>query len=810
MFRPSLRPPRSPAVCAAAFSLVLASGWAPVRAGEGVPSVAGAAERAAARNPGPYARLSEAETHLAAGRTEAALQGFEDAYRTLPDTPAAREARDFARDGWVRAALARAGELAVAGDVAAARAVIAKAGAPGLAADARLADAAKRLADPDRYPPALTPDHVKRVAEVQRLLMLAGSQREVGAFDAALATYEEVLRLDGYNSAARRGLEGVEQERARYFDAARDNRRSQMLNAVNRAWEQAPGRGAGDLTSRFGGAPTDMATGQQRGGREAIQAKLRDLRIAKVDFNGAALDEVIEYLRVRSRDLDPTQKGVDFVVSLPPDQVAKPVSMNLLDVPLEEVLRYLTELAGVSYRVEDFAVRIISMTESSGDIISKTYRVPPDFISSAPLGGGAAPAASADPFGGGSAGQGNALKIRRMGAKEFLESNGIGFGEGAGASYNPASNMLIVRNTAKNLELVDMLVEQSLNRAPKQVVIDVRLVEIGNNRLQEVGFDWLMAPFGVANNSTQFMGGTVGNAQKDSYLSGDFPRNVTLADGSTTAFGDNPLTAGLRSSGDLGNQGIDGVLFGNSASASKRSPGVLSLSGVLTEPQFQTVLRALDQKKGVDLAAQPSVVARSGQKASLEITRELIYPTEFDPPQIPTNFGQSNVVNIDGTPVQQPLPPAVVTPATPTAFETRKTGVVLEVEPVISDDGRTVDLTVTPQFTDFAGFVNYGSPIRTIFEGAFTELTDNRIFQPVFDSRKVVTSVKVWDGATVVLGGLVSDHEIIIQDKVPVLGDVPYVGRLFKSDVKQRRTRQMIFFVSVKVIDPSGARLNPQ
>jgi hypothetical protein len=59
--------------------------------------------------------------------------------------------------------------------------------------------------------------------------------------------------------------------------------------------------------------------------------------------------------------------------------------------------------------------------------------------------------------------------------------------------------------------------------------------------------------------------------------------------------------------------------------------------------------------------------------------------------------------------------PAIpVTPTTPTAFETRRVGMILDVEPQISEDGKTIDLLVTPDLTEFLGFVNYGSPINQV------------------------------------------------------------------------------------------------
>src|SRR5690606_22633171 len=98
---------------------------------------------------------------------------------------------------------------------------------------------------------------------------------------------------------------------------------------------------ATNLSSLFGAAEgPGQAVGAPRGGRESIQRKLREMVIAQIDFTEATLGEVMEYLRVRTRDLDPTGKGVDFVNGVPADQPLKPISLNLREVPVEEVLRY--------------------------------------------------------------------------------------------------------------------------------------------------------------------------------------------------------------------------------------------------------------------------------------------------------------------------------------------------------------------------------------------------------------------------------------------------------------------------------------
>src|SRR6202000_1637686 len=151
-----------------------------------------------------------------------------------------------------------------------------------------------------------------------------------------------------------------------------------------------------------------------------------------------------------------------------------------------------------------------------------------------------------------------------------------------------------------------------------------------------------------------------------------------------------------------------------------------------------------------------------------------------------------------------------VTPTTPSAFETRNTGVTLEVEPVVGPDGYTIDLNLVPQVVEFEGFINYGSPITSTVTNPITGvssqnvITPNVINQPIFSTRKVTTSVSVFDGATVVLGGLIREDVQKVEDKVPIIGDIPILGRFFRSSVDQHLKRNLIIFVSARLINASG------
>jgi general secretion pathway protein D len=247
--------------------------------------------------------------------------------------------------------------------------------------------------------------------------------------------------------------------------------------------------------------------------------------------------------------------------------------------------------------------------------------------------------------------------------------------------------------------------------------------------------------------------------------------------------------------------------------ATSLAPGFFGLSGVFTDPQFQVVVRALNQKKGVDLLSAPRVTTKSGQRAVIEIVREFRYPTQFQPPQIPQTFNSRDTVNLTGVPTGGNNNTFPVTPTTPTAFETRNTGVTLEVEPVVGPDGVTIDLNLVPQVVEFEGFINYGSPIQTFSTNALglstpQVITENVINQPIFSARKVTTSVSVWDGQTVVLGGLIREDVQKTEDRTPIIGDIPLVGRLFRTNVDQHIKRNLIIFVTARLVNPAGAPLN--
>lgn len=487
------------------------------------------------------------------------------------------------------------------------------------------------------------------------------------------------------------------------------------------------------------------------------------------------------------------------------------ITLRLSNVPLAEALRYTTSLAQLKYKVEPQAVLVVPLSRPDQDLFTNVYVVPPTFLSADLGGGGGGGAAAADPFADPVDAGGGAGPIKRRNAKEILESAGITFGAGASAIYNPATSQLIVRNTQDQMELVEAYIDSIVQGVEKQIYITSRFVEIAEEDGEELGFDWLLGPFNLGSTPRVFgAGGTNGNVTNPA-VAQDFS---FVNPGTQLPVGVNPLTRGNRS----GSQAIDGNTIdaliseaaGTADATSAMAPAVFGIAGVFTDPQFQVMIRALSQRKGVDLLSAPSVMARSGQRAKIEVIREFIYPTEYDPPEIPNQFGGTGLVvgggGVGGTSTSGGFP---VTPATPTAFETRNTGVTLEVDPVLGADEFTIDLNLAPEVVEFDGFINYGSPIQTTSVNAlgFVEpviITENRIEMPIFNTRKVTTQVTIWDGQTVALGGLIREDIQDVEDKIPLLGDLPVVGRLWRSSVELHLKRNLTIFVKAQLMDPAG------
>ncbi len=789
--------------------------------------------------------LAEGREAYAKGDYQQAVDKYTQAVQRVPNAPAFADRRQSYVDHLGDASVALSMQHRKVGKYAESRTLLEAV----IAQDPNNAEAKRELSyldDPIRTNPALTYEHTQNVDKVRRTLYTAEGNYNLGKYDDAKREYENVLRIDPHNSAARRGMERIAAAKSDYYRAAYDHTRAELLSQVDAAWELA-------VPAELPELPTGTQITQDGGSGVAyINEKLRRIVIPRIDFEDTTVEEAIDFLRMRSAELDtleldPTRKGVNFVVRRPrsapaaaevaPDAGLEPGlgaaalptpsdpgslrvrELRVRNVPLAVALKYICDQTKLRFKVDDFAVTLVPQTESGEDIFTRTFTVPPDF--SAALGsddGGAK--AEADPFAEPAAGGGGAKLTARKPIIELLKSSGITFGEGTSATLSN-SGVLLVTNTPTELDKVEQLVQAIGNKQPKQVKITSKFVEISQENNEELGFDWVLGAVGDPLGSLTGAGGTIGNGVE---------RAGTDFTGESIGEPTGIMTAGNRS-GDsaVSRNSIDSLLNNpdRTAQTANVAPGILSLTGIFGEAEFKMMMRGLSQKKGADVMSAPSVTARSGQKAKIEVIREFIYPTEYEPPEIPDSVGavqqSNNPLGGGGGTTFVPI-----TPATPTAFETRDTGVILEIEPTIGENDFMIDLRFLPEIVEFEGFINYGSPIMMPAQPGFvssiidpilglvqnetdavpaTAITENRIEMPVFSTRRVNTSLTIYDGYTIAVGGLMREDVQNIEDKVPILGDIPIVGRLFQTKAENRTKSNLIIFVTAQIIDATGRPL---
>ena len=228
---------------------------------------------------------------------------------------------------------------------------------------------------------------------------------------------------------------------------------------------------------------------------------------------------------------------------------------------------------------------------------------------------------------------------------------------------------------------------------------------------------------------------------------------------------------------------------------------------------FSTLITAISQKNSANVLANPSIILKRGQKGVIEVTQEFKYVKEYSDPQssirtiIPAGGGAINAAGIPGPETVIGSFPSQISDPVPI-------GVKMGVKPDVTGDSSRVLLELEPSFVDFEGFINYGVPIYSAYTQTYfnTEslLITNNIRQPVFIRRDLtLPAVEVSDGYTLLLGGLLREDIQKIDEKVPILGDIPIFGRGFQGKTEQAIKKNTLIFVTPRILDVSGQPLNP-
>ena len=395
-----------------------------------------------------------------------------------------------------------------------------------------------------------------------------------------------------------------------------------------------------------------------------------------------------------------------------------------------------------------------------------------------PGGGGGGPGGGA---GGGAGGGGQSNTAAAAQVMQYLQGLGVNVAQ---VFFNDRNGMLLVRAPLADLELIEQAIEV-LNAAPSQVMIEAKFAEIEYNKGKALGFDWMIG-------QTTMLGGKVINSAgtAPSYIgepsknnpSGFFPFPGILQG---DQFQPPPWTIPPSASDGHLTRNFKG--YGNP---------LMTVTGILTDPQFRMVISALDNDEGVDLMSAPRVLTVSGRQTSISIQDERNIVTGLQPAFIPGQPGGG----IGGGGAGQGG--GTMTPTT----QAENFGPSLDVIPYVGADGYTIELSLLPQITEFLGYEDSSFEAST-FVGSQV-VVKQAIPLPRRRTRSLQTQCVVWDGQTLVLGGLLAETVQTQKDKVPYLGDVPFFGRLFRGESTTSKKKNMTIFVTPTIIDPAGNRVN--
>ncbi|MEM9398756.1 MAG: hypothetical protein AAF984_00975 [Verrucomicrobiota bacterium] len=639
--------------------------------------------------------------------------------------------------------------------------------------------------------PALDEQFYKNFNTVKDLLAKAKDFYDTGQLDEAEKIYQRILAIDPYNKVASEKLKLIAKNIDFTKEIHRKNNQKERINQVKMAWSE---RFEVDVLDELV-TEQNTTTSLTQNTRFDINQKLNGIIIPELNFQGASIEDAVAFLNKQTRILDKEGEGISFLLKKGESSVSAPITLRLKNTPVIEALRYITTLAGMKSRVEQFAVFIVPLTERVDVLVTRDFVVRPSFFETASELGEGDDSSSSSRRRRTSISANTTVALSDADrVKEVLEAKGVAFPEGAAAIYNKSKGVLNVKNTQDQIDLIEELVidEQGDNLLVK---VDAKFIEINQTDLEELTSN---LSFSGGNYSGVYSGTTFGTAQVSSNMLGSANFNANSIDSQINA----------RSATDT---------VGNNAENVPTNR--LAIYGEVGGNNFEWLVDSLDQKGSVDLMTAPSVVVNDGAQGEVAIVREFIYPTEFETPQIQRSgtlaepFDSTGDGNEDSARVFS-LPSTVI-PSWPIAFETRELGVKMTVYPRVSPDRKRVLLDIKPDVVEFDGFINYGARISDVnvivaaneYSGALAN--ENIVNQPVFSVRAVEEArLVIEDGQTMVLGGLINENIDIVEEKVPILGDLPLIGRAFRSEAERSVKMNLMILITVNILRPDGQPYN--
>ena len=336
---------------------------------------------------------------------------------------------------------------------------------------------------------------------------------------------------------------------------------------------------------------------------------------------------------------------------------------------------------------------------------------------------------------------------------------------GSSITVVPGQNKLIVRNTPSNLRKIENFIEDLSN--PPQISIESKFVIIGEETYKDLGLEWTNISLGWSNSlrGTNFrssgISDTVGGNTGWPYEGTGTPRPWSY-DTITSS-----MTSGVN---------VVGITPPHVAAA---GAGLRIAYQSRNYPEIAAVLHMLSTRSDTKFLSAPTVTTLNNEPAIVRFVKTINYVEDVD---IETEVDEDT---------------GDVTTSFDWEFTSRDIGIVMYVNPVVIRPNKSVRLFLQPVVSDAEG------------EDIFTVLViDDQAIQialPRFVNKDVTTNVDVYDGTTIVMGGLMSEETTELLSKVPFLGDIPVLGKaFFQRTVNAVEKQHLLIFITVNVLDSQG------
>lgn len=315
----------------------------------------------------------------------------------------------------------------------------------------------------------------------------------------------------------------------------------------------------------------------------------------------------------------------------------------------------------------------------------------------------------------------------------------VAWPEGSSWHFDPSTNQLVIRSIpATLLDLRRAL--DLLCRPPIQVEIEARFVELSEDFSRDLGAEF--------------------------ELTEDYAVRRTSGD-PQTALG--PDTGTRFAIPDIIPTSPDGAR--------------LSILGLLTQPRFRALLRALESDGRAEVISSPSVTTVNNVRATLAITTNLPYVEAYRPIVDRELVASEGISRAESS-------VALVAEINDSNF----TGIVLSVLPSVGHQDDTIHLALQPVIRDQVDAITISS--GAVIEGVPTPA----ITRPVIETRFIDAQLAIPSGGTIALGGLESSHDRTITTGVPLLSAIPILGRLFRRETTIREKRELMILVTARVV----------